>query len=78
MSNGPVVPAAEARLACRPGPELSGRLTDGFWLRRQLCNREVTIPHGMRMLEETGTLENFRASRHGCGLSAGNACSLMW
>ena len=60
MSNGPVVPAAEARLACRPGPELSVRLTDGFWLRRQLCNREVTIPHGMRMLQETGTLENFR------------------
>jgi DUF1680 family protein len=35
-------------------------IVEGFWGLRQRVNREVTIPYGMRMLEETGTIENFR------------------
>jgi DUF1680 family protein len=34
----------------------------GFWAPRQVRNREVTIPYGMKMLEESGTLENFRVA----------------
>ncbi|MDA8300793.1 MAG: glycoside hydrolase family 127 protein [Actinomycetota bacterium] len=36
------------------------RLGDGFWRDRQVRNREVTIPHGIEMLEEWGSLNNLR------------------
>jgi len=35
-------------------------LDGGFWGHRQLRNREVTIPHGMQMLDERGSLDNLR------------------
>jgi uncharacterized protein len=35
-------------------------LKDGFWGGRQRQNREVTIPHGVGMLQESGTIENLR------------------
>jgi hypothetical protein len=35
-------------------------LRDGFWGRYQALNGEATIPHGMAMLEETGSLDNLR------------------
>ena len=41
-------------------PLESVSLTGGFWARRQEINRRATIPHGYRMLEETGTLDNLR------------------
>jgi hypothetical protein len=45
-------------------PIIDGRveIVDGFWGVRQRVNREVTIPYGMRMLLETGTIENFRVA----------------
>ena len=44
------------------------RIEGGFWGRYQALNRETTIPHGMHMLEETGSLENLRIA---AGLSSG-------
>ncbi|HEY6498935.1 MAG TPA: beta-L-arabinofuranosidase domain-containing protein [Streptosporangiaceae bacterium] len=66
LSNGPVVPGAPGRLALRP---LAGgmRLDGGFWGGYQALNAEVTIPHGMAMLEETGSLQNLRVA---AGLAA--------
>ncbi|MBO0774903.1 MAG: glycoside hydrolase family 127 protein [Actinobacteria bacterium] len=60
MSVSPVVPAA-ARAALQP---VAGgmRIRGGFWGRLQQLNRTVTIPHGMRMLEESGSLDNLRAA----------------
>lgn len=45
------------------------RLTGGFWASRQDINRRVTLPHGYRMLEQTGTLDNFRIA---AGLKQGS------
>lgn len=44
------------------GHEPSGRVTvtGGFWGDRLRINREVTIPHALRQLEATGSLEAFR------------------
>ena len=44
------------------------RIEGGFWGRYQTLNREATIPHGMRMLEESGSLENLRIA---AGLTSG-------
>src|SRR5206468_4378245 len=35
-------------------------LTSGFWADWQAVNRNSTLPHGYRMLEEAGNLQNFR------------------
>jgi hypothetical protein len=43
-------------------------LTGGFWKERQTINRQVTLRHGFRMLEESGTLNNFRLA---AGLAEG-------
>ena len=32
----------------------------GLWARRQAINRDAALPHGYRMLEEAGNLENLR------------------
>jgi DUF1680 family protein len=44
--------------AVRPVPLSTVELT-GFWGRREAINREAAIPHGLRMLEETGGIEAF-------------------
>jgi DUF1680 family protein len=49
-------------LALHPILEGSVEIVGGFWGARQRLNREVTIPYGMKMLEESGTIENFRAA----------------
>src|SRR5690349_10103710 len=36
------------------------RLEGGFWAGRQAVNREAALPHGLRMLEEAGNLDNLR------------------
>jgi hypothetical protein len=65
------------------------RISGGFWGRFQALNREVTIPHGMRMLVESGSLENLRlaaaARQDGpaprsirCRCSATRTCSSCW
>ena len=35
-------------------------LTKGFWARRQLINREVTLLHGYKMMEEAGNFQNLQ------------------
>lgn len=35
-------------------------LTDGFWARRQIINRQVSLEHGYQMLETAGNFQNFR------------------
>ena len=60
MSAGPVMPVSQQQLALRPITDGTVALTGGFWGDRQRQNREVTIPHGIRMLESSGALENLR------------------
>jgi uncharacterized protein len=54
---GPFAPTTAQRLTFAP---LAGQaeIEGGFWGRYQRLNREVTIPHGMAMLAETGSLHN--------------------
>ncbi len=54
------MPVSRRLAELRPIVEGSFELRGAFWGDRQKRNREVTIPHGMKMLEESGTLENFR------------------
>ena len=65
---GPLMPRRGDHVRLRPMSGGSVRLRGGFWGSRQLLNREVTIPHGMRMLEESGSLENLRVA---AGLTRG-------
>src|SRR5262252_2579877 len=32
----------------------------GFWAARQAVNRQAALPHGLRMLESAGNLDNLR------------------
>ena len=65
---GPVAPVATERLTLYPIRGGGVRIEGGFWGRYQALNRETTIPHGMHMLEETGSLENLRIA---AGLTSG-------
>lgn len=38
----------------------SARLAGGFWAGRQAVNRDRAVPHGLRMLETAGNLDNLR------------------
>jgi uncharacterized protein len=71
---GPVAPVATARLALSPA-RVQVRFTGGFWGRYQDLNRRVTIPHGLEMLVQTGSLTNLRlaADALGAGQRAGHA-----
>lgn len=60
MSAGPVNPVERRFLSLHPIVDGVVELAGGFWGARQRLNREVTIPYGMQMLEESGTIENFR------------------
>jgi uncharacterized protein len=55
------MPISKQLLAVHP---VTGGVTlaSGFWGDRQRQNREVTIPHGIDMLEASGTLENLRVA----------------
>src|SRR5215470_13059204 len=35
-------------------------IDNGLWARRQSVNRDAALPHGFRMLEAAGNLENLR------------------
>src|SRR5436309_15962056 len=35
-------------------------IENGLWARRQAVNRDAALPHGFRMLETAGDLENLR------------------
>ncbi len=60
VNGGPVMPVSRQLLAVQPISPGTVELTTGFWGDRQRQNREVTIPHGIRMLEASGTIENLR------------------
>ena len=44
-------------------------IEDGLWARRQAVNREIALPHGYRMLEAAGNLENLRIAPHQVALT---------
>jgi hypothetical protein len=60
VSAGPVEPIERRFLALHPILDGVIELAGGFWGARQRLNREVTIPYGLQMLEESGTIENLR------------------
>src|SRR6188474_577445 len=62
-----VVPTASAISALSPLGGSNVRLTGEFWGQRSQTNREGSIPHGYRQLDEAGTLANFAlaAGAHG-------------
>src|SRR2546428_13663759 len=37
-------------------------IADGVWARRQAVNHDAALPHGYRMLEAAGNLENLRVA----------------
>lgn len=58
---GPVAPRATERLAQRPLPATAVRLDPAGHLGRwQTLNAGATLPHSIRMLEESGALPNLR------------------
>jgi DUF1680 family protein len=59
------MPVSDKLLALHPISPGTVELTRGFWGDRQLQNRQLTIPYGMKMMEESGTLENFRLAASG-------------
>jgi hypothetical protein len=68
VSAGPVKPVEQKLLVLKPIVDGVVEIADGFWGARQLLNREVTIPYGMKMLEESGTIENLL-------IAAGSSCA---
>jgi DUF1680 family protein len=54
------MPVAQRLLKLQPITDGTVEIDGGFWSDRRARNRNVTIPYGMHMLEESGTLENFR------------------
>jgi uncharacterized protein len=56
----PVVVDRSARAVWRTLGLDEVRLEGGFWAGRQAVNREAALPHGLRMLEEAGNLDNLR------------------
>lgn len=64
---GPVAPTGAACVALTPLPGAALTVTAGFWARRQVANRAVSIPSGWESLERAGTLANFRAVASGGG-----------
>src|SRR5581483_3884956 len=41
------------------------QIEDGFWSPRRKINREVSIPHSLKMLEESGNVANFELAAKG-------------
>ena len=66
LAKGSDAPYPYARWRMLPLGAIS--LTGGFWARWQDTNRQVTLQHGYRMLEEAGNLQNFRIA---AGLTEG-------
>jgi len=50
---------AERRAPLTPVPSTDVKLTDRFWAPRLEIDRTVTLPHNLRMCEETGRIANF-------------------
>lgn len=54
-----VASGAPPREAVEPVPSTAVRVTGGFWAVRLDANRRVTLPHCMKLCEETGRIDNF-------------------
>jgi uncharacterized protein len=54
------LPTPHSHAILHPLPLSAVTLTSGFWQQKQQLNRQVTLKHGYKMLEETGTLNNLR------------------
>ena len=65
---GPVEAAKSLGAILRPLDVQAVTLDGGLWARRQAVNREQALPHGLRMLESAGNLDNLRIA---AGLKAG-------
>jgi hypothetical protein len=63
----PAQPSSSGHAALLPLAGGAVHLEGGFWGERQLRNREVTIPHGIEMLEEWGSLDNLRLAAGAAG-----------
>lgn len=61
-SLSPARVSTAGRVALRPMGLEAARITGGYWLGRQHVNRAVSIPDGLRQLEQAGNLENFRVA----------------
>lgn len=57
---GPVDARHSPAAVLRPLAGGAVRFTGGFWAARQAVNRERALPHGLRMLETAGNLDNLR------------------
>ena len=55
-------------------PLKSIRITDKFWLTRQIAVLHVGLPHMWTEMEKTGRLENFRRAAKGAGEYASHFC----
>jgi len=68
--------APKADYPAAPVPFTDVHLTDGFWAPRLEINRTVTIPHVIRMSEETGRVRNFDLAASAlAGAADGKYCS---
>lgn len=57
---GPVDSTRSPHARLRTLAYRSVSLSGGFWAARQATNRQVSLPHGYRMLEEWGNFDNLR------------------
>jgi DUF1680 family protein len=57
---GPVDSATSPHGTWRALPFSGARITDGFWARYREVNRQVSLQHGVAMLERAGNLHNLR------------------
>lgn len=48
-----------------PVPFTQVRISDKFWAPRQEINRRISLPHSLKMLEESGTIGNFELAAKG-------------
>ncbi len=65
MSRPGAVDASSSKHAgLRPLPMGAFELGEGFWSQRQRLNSEESLPHGLRMLETAGNLDNLRNAAH--------------
>ncbi|MEV6304267.1 beta-L-arabinofuranosidase domain-containing protein [Actinoplanes sp. NPDC051861] len=60
MSVAVVQPSRTASTRLRPFDARQVSLAGGFWAERARINEERTIPHGLRQLRDSGTLDNLR------------------
>src|SRR5436853_6505606 len=63
MTAIPEVAMAAARLKAVPFTAV--KITDSFWAPRQETNRKVSIPHSLKMLEESGNIKNLELAASG-------------